>query len=164
MTRRLLNLLTAVSLLLCVAVCVLWVMSYSAMFPKRFLLASSDLENSWIAIAKGEVAHVTTRSWPDLRDPLWGETYDNEGIGHGTGGGWRTVLNDNGSLSGQYEYWSYVRFWLLAAAFAILPMGSLIHRGLTRKRWQIGLCPSCGYDLRATPGRCPECGAAVTGA
>ena len=54
-----------------------------------------------------------------------------------------------------------------AAFAALLPVAWLVwlaRRAFERrrplKRQASGLCPACGYDLRASPGRCPECGAA----
>jgi hypothetical protein len=31
-------------------------------------------------------------------------------------------------------------------------------RRVARRRWARGLCPACGYDVRASAGRCQECG------
>jgi hypothetical protein len=46
---------------------------------------------------------------------------------------------------------------------AILPTLWLLRRRRVRLRVRRGLCPACGYDVRASPGRCPECGGATTG-
>jgi hypothetical protein len=50
-----------------------------------------------------------------------------------------------------------VALWVLRATRVLV---TPTERRLRRRR--LGLCPSCGYDLRATPDRCPECGAAAT--
>jgi hypothetical protein len=51
-------------------------------------------------------------------------------------------------------------YWPIAAATALLPAWRLLTHRRRRRRARAaqGLCPRCGYDLRATPDRCPECG------
>jgi len=53
--------------------------------------------------------------------------------------------------------------WLLFLSAAIWPLTSLtlLHRRRASRRHlaRAGCCAKCGYDLRASPDRCPECGA-----
>jgi hypothetical protein len=52
--------------------------------------------------------------------------------------------------------------WTAAAITALLPLltlGRFIrNKALDRCRRRTGLCHSCGYDLRSSIDRCPECG------
>jgi predicted amidophosphoribosyltransferase len=50
-------------------------------------------------------------------------------------------------------------YWLLAALTASAPLAWVISRLVRFNRPAHGQCSRCGYDLRATPERCPECGA-----
>ncbi len=52
-----------------------------------------------------------------------------------------------------------LRFPDWAAFILSLPMLIPLLRWQKRRRSkQLGLCQNCGYDLRASPDRCPECG------
>jgi len=53
-----------------------------------------------------------------------------------------------------------VPIWFLMMLFAIAPTVWTIRyrRRRRRERAEGKLCLNCGYDLRATPERCPECG------
>ena len=60
-----------------------------------------------------------------------------------------------------------VPFWFLALLTAVLPLmwlRRLNRQRVRRRRAVLGLCADCGYDLRASAGKCPECGAAANGA
>ena len=57
-----------------------------------------------------------------------------------------------------FPYWLP---FLLAACAPAAWLASAVRRG---RRGRRGRCAHCGYDLRATPDRCPECGTVPTAA
>ena len=65
----------------------------------------------------------------------------------------------------QNYIWSLtVPAWLAVACFLIVPVSSvprLVRTLKRRHRRRRGQCQDCGYDLRASLVRCPECGAGI---
>lgn len=76
--------------------------------------------------------------------------------------GFAILRGDNWPESGNGWYW-YIRIPFWAPALLFIPAAVRNARRLVvwfryLPRFPEGCCQKCGYDLRATPDRCPECG------
>ena len=186
MKRRLLNLLTALSLLLCVAAAVLWArgawrydkasVSRYALSGDRVRIRTLDATSrpGWVQwtivrcdVPAADVLHRGVRWSAGSSDvqtlaptPAW--------VRHGFGAWSESRTTDVSAIRGYdgpprapytNHYW-YVAtpHWLLVLLAAALPARRAWALSRSRRRASDGRCPGCGYDLRATPGRCPECG------
>src|SRR5262249_35716212 len=94
-------------------------------------------------------------TWDSFRDSPSSDTGWAMKYGHAT----QSELD-----SGQpYANWLDFRvpYWFLTGVLSVIAgmAGGLILK--RRARGGNGLCPPCGYALRATPDRCPECGTSV---
>jgi hypothetical protein len=178
MLRHLFTLCLIMSLLLCVAIAVLWAHSYKAsdvfgyVHPQWSLGVGSTnghMMLSWTPAYAGPGALQFPNGFvwnifpaiPDENDPLnytshdrfarWGVAYD------------RNHVQTNRRADGKVTAYNtghriFVPHWIV-----LVPPMILLAIGMRRLIWQrhaskAGLCFACGYDLRASPGRCSECG------
>jgi hypothetical protein len=151
--RWLFNLAAAVSLVLCVASAACWALSYVTTTDVTLRKPHDDSLAGQISISSGR-GTLSCRQRPDKEE--WGAEFDIRFAGFTMYGGRDLPLG-----AGTAIYWHVwaVPYWFLIALTSVLPF---IWAGKRlRRRHRSGLCPTCGYDLRATPDRCPECGAVL---
>jgi hypothetical protein len=102
-----------------------------------------------------------TPTWPDVRG-MW-ERKGCHFLGFQIGKAFAVYRTGKTAVCVGDQWLVEVPLWMILPVTGCLPafqlIGTIKQRMAQRRR--IDLCRNCGYDLRATPDRCPECGAAA---
>ena len=169
--RWMLNGVTAVSVVLALAVAGLWVGSY---WRALFVAATNDatLKIRGVHVCQGRVlfssfkirgtSPATFNSWYAEYPKFRGLIYKLDAIQPQSlsckhnflGFGW--AFSEKLRIAEVKAYF-VIPFWFFQFLIVALPAIRLFGF-LRRNRPVPGHCLTCGYDLRATPDRCPECG------
>ncbi len=181
MKRRLWKLSAAVSLILCLACLAWWVRSCFVLESVDYTVVvdreAGVFRGFGIQAAPGCARLTWHRIQTSSRDAF--ERSTRHTLEHRVQGParrrtlWHQVSNfefehgDQLTDSGNRIRWRRLSMplWLLALLLAILPIRAFLIPAAAvwrrRRRIRRGCCPSCGYDLRASANRCPECGMIV---
>ena len=179
MRRRLFAIASALSLLLCIGICVLWYRSYRGTDVIIYVVKDShqvlQIRRSLQTTNGQLVLGIFDYKYSKLQ--MKSDFAYRDGLGYYDP---RSALGVLGISSGDtvidWEHFGFewrlyrpsARNYLLAAGAAplwslvlvtlLLPAFWQIGRWRKLRKQQMGFYANCGYDLRATPDRCPECG------
>jgi hypothetical protein len=174
MWRNVLSLAAAMSLALCVAAVVAWVLSYRseswAGYTER-TVGPRNWDSRYVRIvsSKGAVWFADLQMLTPPKQALpegWQFHWDGKDLHGGrvlaAVEGWLSSASCHKALGFLICTKPFpvaaVPYWFIVACAAALPSVSVYRRMRDGARVRAQRCPGCGYDLRATPQRCPECG------
>lgn len=173
MKQRLFLILSGLSLLLAIAAGGMWVRSY---WRTDYIPGWTDnqyVSNGVVAVLESDRGRIFV-CWPDddeLKSPFvhpYGRlevmhlvprdnSYPDDSLWAYLGVHYHGYMGNRGGFN------LFIAYRVICLPALILP---LLYWRQRRRRLafeRIGRCRSCGYDLRASPDRCPECGTLVGG-
>lgn len=141
--------MTMLSLLLSLATTVLCVRSY---WIYDRISVSGGFNQT--ASNRGVLKLDINRRMPLQRPISWNKSRSQDGWDQDGGRFGFLYYRGTGSQTGRRLF--EIPHWFVILLFSILPTWRYLHRRPVPP--PAGMCIKCGYDLRATPDRCPECG------